>query len=76
MSFVEAAGLVDLEAEACAFCPADVDKNGAVGSGDMLLMLSDLGCENGDCPGDGNQDGRTDTTDILFVLGLLGTTCP
>ena len=76
VSFVEAAGLVDLEAEASAFCPADVDKNGAVGSGDMLLMLSDLGCENGDCPGDGNADGRTDTTDILLVLGLLGTTCP
>lgn len=52
-------------------CPADVDGNGAVEFGDILLILGAWGpC--GDCPEDIDGNGAVEFADLLLLLGAWG----
>jgi hypothetical protein len=52
----------------------DVNGNGTVDVSDLLLLLSDFGCE-GVCESDINGDGFVGVTDILMFLAAFGNTC-
>lgn len=54
-------------------CELDYDGNGTVGNGDILVMLSYMGCEY--CPVDPNQDGVVNVQDLLYMLWNVGD-CP
>jgi len=56
-------------------CPADVNNDLTVNSGDLLEILADLGCLQPDVCIDVNGDGNTDTNDILFFLSNFGLNC-
>ena len=51
-------------------CELDYDGNGAVGNGDILIMLSYMGCTL--CPIDPNQDGTVNVHDLLYMLWNVG----
>ena len=55
-------------------CPADLDENGLVATGDLLLMLSDFGC-SASCEADVNMDGDVSVEDLLMVLASFGNPC-
>ena len=61
---------------ACSTCPADVNGNGAVEVSDVLLVLSEFGCD-ADCNPLTDFDGDTAVTvsDVLFVLSAFGEGC-
>lgn len=59
---------------ACPACPADVDGNGIVNTGDLLQVLADFGFCNG-CDSDVDGSGLVDTGDLLSVLAAWGD-CP
>ena len=65
-----------LSPEACATCPADVNGNGAVEVSDVLLVLSEFGCDT-ECNPLTDFDGDTAVTvaDVLFVLSAFGEGC-
>jgi outer membrane protein assembly factor BamB len=52
-------------------CPGDLDGSGAVGTGDLLQLLSAWGSAGGDLDG----DGTTSTQDLLILLSAWGP-CP
>ncbi|MDY7107807.1 MAG: sialidase family protein [Planctomycetota bacterium] len=52
-------------------CPADLDDDGTVNTGDLLILLGGWGTPDGDVDGDGD----TDTVDLLALLGAWGE-CP
>ena len=54
-------------------CELDYDGNGVVGNGDILVMLSYMGCTF--CPVDPNQDGIVNVYDLLYMLWNVGD-CP
>jgi hypothetical protein len=54
-------------------CPADVNDDGAVNVGDMLLVLAAWGLPGG--PADLNLDGIVDVADLLIILSSWGD-CP
>jgi hypothetical protein len=54
-----------------AFCPADLDGDGMVGTTDLLAMLAAWGTPDADM----NFDGTTDMQDLLILLGAWGS-CP
>ena len=66
-------------------CDADLDKNGVVDNGDLLIVVGDWGClENGggnetngtiSCSGEINGDGLVGTNDLLIVLDNWGESC-
>jgi len=55
-------------------CPYDLDGNGTVGNGDLLLLLSEYGCQVG-CAADVNGDGAVDVNDLLAFLNVWGQPC-
>ena len=55
-------------------CPADFDDSGAVGAGDLLLMLSAWGPNPGH-PADLDRDGIVGASDLLILLANWGP-CP
>jgi len=55
-------------------CPLDYDGSGTIGNGDVLVMLSNYGCE-GYCNGDANNDGIVNVQDLLTMLAAVGD-CP
>ncbi len=56
-----------------AACPADLDGDGLVGVGDLLVVLSNWGAAGG--PGDLSGDGTVDVQDLLTLLAAWGA-CP
>ncbi len=56
-------------------CYADLNGDGLVNSGDLLIILSQLGCA-GDCTADLNTDGTVNISDVLTFLSLFGNSCP
>ncbi len=55
-------------------CAADLDGNGAVDVGDLLLLLADFGCQT-NCTADIDSDGLVGVTDVLALLGEFSATC-
>jgi secreted PhoX family phosphatase len=62
--FMDAAGVV--------FCPLDLDGDGTVGLGDLLIVASSFGGFCNDCPADINQDGLVDFLDLVEILENWG----
>ena len=55
-------------------CAYDLDANGSVGNGDVVVLLSNYGCF-GNCEGDLNNDGMVSVLDLLEILYSVGD-CP
>ena len=55
-------------------CPYDLDGNGNIGNGDLLILLTEYGCTAG-CNIDFNNDGTTDVNDLLAFLNQWGLPC-
>lgn len=57
-------------------CPADLDNDGFIVIGDVLIFLGDFGCTSG-CVADINGDGSVNVEDLLEgILSNFGTACP
>ena len=50
----------------CSTCPADLDNDGAIAVSDILLLLSDFGCDTPPCVGDVDGDDATNVSDCSF----------
>ncbi|HUU95363.1 MAG TPA: S8 family serine peptidase [Phycisphaerae bacterium] len=59
------------EAEPCPI-PGDLDGDGDVDHADLGILLSDWGCDSGNCPGDCDGDGDTDHADLGILLANWG----
>ena len=55
-------------------CLEDLNANGAIDVGDVLLVLSEFGCQY-DCTADVTGDGLVVVDDILVVLAVFGVVC-
>ncbi len=55
-------------------CPADVNGDGQIDSGDLNIVLGSFGM-NTDV-GDANGDGTVNSDDLNVVLGVFGEACP
>ena len=55
-------------------CTEDLNGNGAVEVGDVLLVLAEFGCE-ADCTTDLTGDGFVAVDDVLILLSAFGTSC-
>ena len=55
-------------------CPEDLNGNGFVDVGDVLLVLSEFGC-NVDCTADVTGDGFVAVDDVLALLSEFGANC-
>ena len=55
-------------------CLEDLNANGAIDVGDVLLVLSEFGCQT-DCTADVTGDGLVVVDDILVVLAVFGVVC-
>ena len=72
-------GVADTDADGdgvadCIGCPEDLNGNGAVEVGDLLILLGDFGClEN--CSADIDGDGAVAVSDILLLLAAFGDDC-
>ena len=57
-------------------CPADLNNDGFIVIGDVLIFLGDFGCTV-DCAADINGDGFVNVQDLLDgILSNFGTACP
>jgi hypothetical protein len=55
-------------------CATDLDGDGFIGTGDLLMFLTAFGCQQ-DCEYDFDGDDKTNTSDMLFFLTKYGQTC-
>ena len=55
-------------------CLEDLNANGAIDVGDVLLVLSEFGCQS-DCSADVTGDGFVVVDDVLVVLAVFGVVC-
>ena len=55
-------------------CLEDLNANGAIDVGDVLMVLSEFGCQS-DCTADVTGDGLVVVDDILVVLAVFGVVC-
>ena len=53
--------------------PGDIDGNGTVGIGDLLMVIENWGPCDAPCPSDINGDGVTNIKDLLIVLNNWGS---
>lgn len=56
-------------------CPEDLDGDGLFVLGDLLLLLSNFGCQSGSCSADITGDGTTTIEDLLAILSSFGNSC-
>ena len=56
-------------------CPEDLDGDGIVAVGDVLLLLGQFGCLSG-CSSDITGDDQVTTADMLAILAEFGNICP
>jgi hypothetical protein len=63
------------EYTSCHNCPGDLSGDNIVNTVDLLLFLSNFGCD-GTCSGDINNDDLVNTVDLLLFLSYFGNTCP
>ena len=55
-------------------CPADLTGDGAIGVGDVLMVLGEFGCAT-DCSADLDGNGTVGVNDVLAVLSAFGEVC-
>ena len=55
-------------------CLEDLNVNGAIDVGDVLMVLSEFGCQS-ECTADVTGDGLVVVDDILVVLAVFGVVC-
>lgn len=55
-------------------CPGDLNRDGSVNSGDLIILLASFGSD-GDCSIDLTGDFTVNTNDLVFFLALFGSTC-
>ena len=55
-------------------CLEDLNSNGAIEVGDVLLVLSEFGCQS-DCAADVTGDGVVAVDDVLLLLSVFGVVC-
>ncbi len=56
-------------------CPEDLDLDGLVSVGDVLILLGEFGCVVNCGPADLNADGLVGVTDVLAMLNVFGAPC-
>ncbi len=56
-------------------CPGDFNSDGIINSADLLLFLSEFGC-NENCLYDMDGDGLSNVADLLAFLEVYATECP
>ena len=56
-------------------CPWDLDGNGTVGAGDLLILVANFGPCDGECPADFDGDGFVGVLDLLALIAKFGE-CP
>lgn len=56
-------------------CPEDLNNNGMVEVSDVLLLLSDFGCNTECSVADVNGDGSVSVADVLLLLAAFGEAC-
>ena len=57
-------------------CPEDLDLDGLVSVGDMLVLLGEFGCAVDCGSADLSGDGLVGVTDVLAMLNVFGMPCP
>ena len=55
-------------------CPADLTGDGAIGVGDVLMVLGEFGCAT-NCTADLDGNGSVGVNDVLAVLSVFGDLC-
>ncbi|MEO0405290.1 MAG: hypothetical protein AAF193_10495, partial [Bacteroidota bacterium] len=63
----------------CVFCTGDLNGDNVINAADLLVFLSDFGCDgmvDGNCVGDFNGDNETNAADLLTFLSVFGSECP
>ena len=56
-------------------CPWDLDGDGVVGIGDLLILVGNFGPCDGECPADFDEDGFVGASDLLALISNFGE-CP
>ena len=56
-------------------CASDLDGDGIIAVGDVLLLLGQFGCLT-NCSADITGDDAVTTADMLAILAEFGMTCP
>jgi hypothetical protein len=56
-------------------CPGDLDGDGIIAVTDILLFLSDYGCDTAPCIGDVDGDDLTTVNDLLLLLSEFSEPC-
>jgi hypothetical protein len=56
------------------YCLNDVNGDGVINVGDILLILSEFGCTFG-CTADATSDGSVNVSDLLSILTVFGQAC-
>ncbi len=56
-------------------CFGDLNYDGVINTGDVLLFFVAYTCEGACGPADLTNDNQVDTSDLLILLSLYGTTC-
>ena len=56
-------------------CPGDLDGDGIIAVTDILLFLSDYGCDTAPCIGDVDGDDLTTVNDLLLLLSEFSESC-
>ena len=56
-------------------CPPDLNCDGFIGIGDLILLINNFGCLNG-CLGDLNDDNIVGVDDLLIFNNSFGAYCP
>ena len=67
-------GILDLDEEAPATCPEDLNQDGSVTVADVLAVLAEFGCGSG-CTADVDSDGNVNVADVLALLAAFGGNC-
>ena len=75
MEFASAFLAVEEEEPPANECPEDLDGDGVVSVGDVLLLLGEFGCAVECGSADLDVDGLVGVTDILAMLNVFGTPC-